>query len=183
MKKIHTIVRYLEICDGNMQEGSFRCDANVSLRKKTQKELGTRTELKNLNSFRFVEKAINYEIERQSDVLEQGRKIIQETRLYDSDLDETRSMRNKEEANDYRYFPDPDLLPIEINKDYISLRVTRGKDDYPESLEAPGVPTTYFLDNKGNPIIRKVMGYWNIEDYLSFLDDVDYKLGRKEYFE
>ena len=120
MKKIHTIVRYLEISDGNMQEGSFRCDANVSLRKKTQKELGTRTELKNLNSFRFVEKAINYEIERQSDVLEQGGKIIQETRLYDSDLDETRSMRNKEEANDYRYFPDPDLLPIEINKDYIS---------------------------------------------------------------
>ena len=134
MKKIHTIVRYLEISDGNMQEGSFRCDANVSLRKKTQKELGTRTELKNLNSFRFVEKAINYEIERQSDVLEQGGEIIQETRLYDSDLDETRSMRNKEEANDYRYFPDPDLLPIEINKDYIS-ELARNLPELPDSKQ------------------------------------------------
>ena len=134
MKKIHAIVRYLEISDGNMQEGSFRCDANVSLRKKTQKELGTRTELKNLNSFRFVEKAINYEIERQSDVLEQGRKIIQETRLYDSDLDETRSMRNKEEANDYRYFPDPDLLPIEINKDYIS-ELAKNLPELPDSKQ------------------------------------------------
>ncbi len=134
MKKIHTIVRYLEISDGNMQEGSFRCDANVSLRKKTQKELGTRTELKNLNSFRFVEKAINYEIERQSDVLEQGGKIIQETRLYDSNLDETRSMRNKEEANDYRYFPDPDLLPIEINKDYIS-ELAKNLPELPDSKQ------------------------------------------------
>ena len=134
MKKIHTIVRYLEISDGNMQEGSFRCDANVSLRKKTQKELGTRAELKNLNSFRFVEKAINYEIERQSDVLEQGGKIIQETRLYDSDLDETRSMRNKEEANDYRYFPDPDLLPIEIKKDYIS-KLTKNLPELPDSKQ------------------------------------------------
>ena len=134
MKKIHTIVRYLEISDGNMQEGSFRCDANVSLRKKTQKELGTRTELKNLNSFRFVEKAINYEIERQSDVLEQGGEIIQETRLYDSDLDETRSMRNKEEANDYRYFPDPDLLPIEINKDYIS-ELAKNLPELPDSKQ------------------------------------------------
>jgi aspartyl-tRNA(Asn)/glutamyl-tRNA(Gln) amidotransferase subunit B len=104
------------------------------LRKKTQKELGTRTELKNLNSFRFVEKAINYEIERQSDVLEQGRKIIQETRLYDSDLDETRSMRNKEEANDYRYFPDPDLLPIEINKDYIS-ELAKNLPELPDSKQ------------------------------------------------
>ena len=134
MKKIHTIVRYLEISDGNMQEGSFRCDANVSLRKKTQKELGTRTELKNLNSFRFVEKAINYEIERQSDVLEQGGKIIQETRLYDSDLDETRSMRNKEEANDYRYFPDPDLLPIEIKKDYI-FELAKNLPELPDSKQ------------------------------------------------
>lgn len=115
MKKIHSIVRYLEISDGNMQEGSFRCDANVSMRQKGDTELGTRTETKNLNSFRFVERAINYEIERQIDVLESGGKVIQETRLYDADDDSTRSMRSKEEANDYRYFPDPDLLPVEID--------------------------------------------------------------------
>lgn len=119
MKKIHSIVRYLEICDGNMQEGSFRCDANVSIRPKGQKEFGTRTELKNINSFRFVEQAINIEVERQIDVLEDGGKIIQETRLYDPNKNETRSMRSKEEANDYRYFPDPDLLPVEIEDSYI----------------------------------------------------------------
>ena len=119
MRKIHSIVRYLEISDGNMQEGSFRCDANVSVRPKGQQELGTRTELKNLNSFRFVEKAINFEIERQIEVLEDGGEVTQETRLYDSDRDETRPMRTKEEANDYRYFPDPDLLPVEIDDSYI----------------------------------------------------------------
>ncbi|MBT8096294.1 MAG: Asp-tRNA(Asn)/Glu-tRNA(Gln) amidotransferase subunit GatB [Woeseia sp.] len=119
MRKIHSIVRYLEISDGNMQEGSFRCDANVSVRPRGQQELGTRTELKNLNSFRFVEKAINFEIERQIDVLEDGGEIVQETRLYDSDRDQTRSMRSKEEANDYRYFPDPDLLPVEIDPAFI----------------------------------------------------------------
>ncbi len=114
MRKLHELVRYLEICDGNMQEGSFRCDANVSVRPKGQQEFGTRTELKNINSFRFVERAINHEVERQIDVIENGGTIIQETRLYDADADETRSMRTKEEANDYRYFPDPDLLPIYI---------------------------------------------------------------------
>ena len=119
MKKIHSIVRYLEICDGNMQEGSFRCDANVSIRPKGQEEFGTRTELKNINSFRFVEQAINIEVERQIDVLEDGGEVIQETRLYDPNKNETRSMRSKEEANDYRYFPDPDLLPVEIEKSYI----------------------------------------------------------------
>ncbi len=125
MKKIHSIVRYLEICDGNMQEGSFRCDANVSIRPKGQKDFGTRTELKNLNSFRFVEMAINHEIERQIDVLESGGKIVQETRLYDANKNETRSMRSKEEANDYRYFPDPDLLPVEIARDTVErLRTT-----------------------------------------------------------
>ncbi len=120
MRKIHSIVRYLEISDGNMQEGSFRCDANVSVRPKGQQELGTRTELKNLNSFRFVEKAINFEIERQIDVLEDGGEVVQETRLYDSDRNETRAMRSKEEANDYRYFPDPDLLPVEIDDAFIA---------------------------------------------------------------
>ncbi len=114
LKTLHTLVRYLEICDGNMQEGSFRCDANVSVRLTGEKKFGTRTELKNLNSFRFVERAINHEVERQIDVLEGGGEVFQETRLYDADKDETRSMRSKEEANDYRYFPDPDLLPVEI---------------------------------------------------------------------
>ena len=125
MRKVHTLVRYLEISDGNMQEGSFRCDANVSIRRRGEQTLGTRTELKNLNSFRFVEKAINFEIERQQDVLEDGGTIVQETRLYDSDLDETRPMRTKEEANDYRYFPDPDLLPVVIEEAFIeSVRAT-----------------------------------------------------------
>ncbi len=119
MKGMHTLVRYLEICDGNMQEGSFRCDANVSVRPKGRKELGTRTELKNLNSFRFVEKAINFEVERQIDVIESGGKVVQETRLYDSAKNETRTMRAKEEANDYRYFPDPDLLPLLISEEEI----------------------------------------------------------------
>jgi aspartyl-tRNA(Asn)/glutamyl-tRNA(Gln) amidotransferase subunit B len=119
MKKVHTLVRYLEICDGNMQEGSFRCDANVSVRKKGAEKFGTRAEIKNLNSFRFVEKAINYEVERQIDLLESGGKVVQETRLYDPDRGETRSMRSKEEANDYRYFPDPDLLPVSLDEAFI----------------------------------------------------------------
>jgi aspartyl-tRNA(Asn)/glutamyl-tRNA(Gln) amidotransferase subunit B len=119
MKKLHALVRYLEICDGNMQEGSFRCDANVSVRPKGQEKFGTRAEIKNLNSFRFVEKAINYEIERQIELLEAGGQVVQETRLYDANKDETRSMRSKEEANDYRYFPDPDLLPLEITGAFI----------------------------------------------------------------
>jgi aspartyl-tRNA(Asn)/glutamyl-tRNA(Gln) amidotransferase subunit B len=119
MKKIHTLVRYLEICDGNMQEGSFRCDANVSVRRKGQAELGTRAEIKNLNSFRYVERAINYEVDRQIELITGGGKVVQETRLYDPDRGETRSMRSKEEANDYRYFPDPDLLPLVIDETVI----------------------------------------------------------------
>ncbi|AOU96920.1 aspartyl/glutamyl-tRNA amidotransferase subunit B [Acidihalobacter yilgarnensis] len=128
MKKIHTLVRYLGICDGNMQEGSFRCDANVSVRPMGQETFGTRTETKNLNSFRFVERAINYEIERQIDILEGGGSITQETRLYDANKDETRPMRSKEEANDYRYFPDPDLLPLDIDAAF--LKAVR--EDLPE---------------------------------------------------
>jgi aspartyl-tRNA(Asn)/glutamyl-tRNA(Gln) amidotransferase subunit B len=125
MKKIHTLVRYLEICDGNMQEGSFRCDANVSVRPRGREKFGTRAEIKNLNSFRFVEKAINYEVARQIELLESGGTVVQETRLYDSDKDETRSMRSKEEANDYRYFPDPDLLPVQIDEAFIdAVRAT-----------------------------------------------------------
>jgi aspartyl-tRNA(Asn)/glutamyl-tRNA(Gln) amidotransferase subunit B len=118
MKKIHSLVQYIGICDGNMQEGSFRCDANVSVRPKGQEEFGTRAELKNINSFRFVERAINIEVERQIDLIEDGGEVVQETRLYDSVKNETRSMRSKEEANDYRYFPDPDLLPVVITEEY-----------------------------------------------------------------
>lgn len=119
LKKLHALVRYLQICDGNMQEGSFRCDANVSVRPRGQTELGTRSELKNINSFRFVEKAIKFEIERQIDVLEGGGTVVQETRLYDPGKDETRSMRSKEEAHDYRYFPDPDLPPLEFDESFV----------------------------------------------------------------
>jgi aspartyl-tRNA(Asn)/glutamyl-tRNA(Gln) amidotransferase subunit B len=119
MKKVHQLVRYLGICDGNMQEGSFRCDANVSVRRAGADKLGTRTETKNLNSFRFLERAILFEVERQIEVLEGGGTVVQETRLYDPDRDETRPMRSKEEANDYRYFPDPDLLPVELDEAFI----------------------------------------------------------------
>ena len=120
MKKLHQMVVYLGICDGNMQEGSFRCDANVSVRRKGDPKFGTRAEIKNLNSFRFVERAIEFEIERQIDLIESGGKVVQETRLYDPDKGETRSMRGKEEANDYRYFPDPDLLPLVIDEAFIA---------------------------------------------------------------
>jgi aspartyl-tRNA(Asn)/glutamyl-tRNA(Gln) amidotransferase subunit B len=131
-KKIHQIVRYLGICDGNMQEGSFRVDANVSVRRQGETKLGTRTELKNINSFRFLERAIEYEVDRQIDVIESGGTVVQETRLYDPARDETRSMRSKEEANDYRYFPDPDLLPVELTEDDIAAIVA----DMPELPDA-----------------------------------------------
>jgi aspartyl-tRNA(Asn)/glutamyl-tRNA(Gln) amidotransferase subunit B len=120
LKVLHSLIRYLEISDGNMQEGSFRVDANVSVRKIGAEKLGTRAEIKNVNSFRFVEKAINYEIERQIELIENGGKVVQETRLYDPAKDETRPMRTKEEANDYRYFPDPDLLPVVLTEQFIS---------------------------------------------------------------
>lgn len=120
LKKLHSIIRYLDISDAIMAQGSMRCDANVSIRAKGETELNTRTEIKNINSFRFVEKAINFEVQRQRDVIEDGGRIVQETRLYDADKDETRSMRSKEVANDYRYFPEPDLLPIVIDEAYIA---------------------------------------------------------------
>jgi aspartyl-tRNA(Asn)/glutamyl-tRNA(Gln) amidotransferase subunit B len=128
-KKIHALVQYIEICDGNMQEGSFRCDANVSVRKYGD-ELGTRAELKNINSFKFLEKAINLEVERQIDILEDGGSVVQETRLYDSVNNETRSMRSKEEANDYRYFPDPDLLPVAVS-DELLLEIKKSLPELP----------------------------------------------------
>ncbi len=132
MKKLHALVRYLGVCDGNMQEGSFRCDANVSVRPVGQKAFGTRAEIKNLNSFRFVERAINFEVERQIGLLEGGGQVVQETRLYDPDHDETRSMRSKEEANDYRYFPDPDLLPVVIHPEFVE----RLRSELPELPDA-----------------------------------------------
>ncbi len=142
LRKIHTLVRYLGISDGNMQEGSFRCDANVSVRPRGQEELGTRTELKNLNSFRFIEKAINFEVARQIELIEDGGEVRLETRLYDSDKNETRPMRSKEEANDYRYFPDPDLLPIEISAEYV--------DAVRETLpELPDAKQQRFVDAYG----------------------------------
>lgn len=128
---LHSLVRWIGICDGNMQEGSFRCDANVSVRPAGSEKLGTRCEIKNLNSFRFLEKAIDHEVIRQIDILESGGSIIQQTRLYDADRDETRSMRSKEDAHDYRYFPDPDLLPLVIPQEWID----RVRADLPELPE------------------------------------------------
>ncbi len=135
MRKIHALVQYLDICDGNMQEGSFRCDANVSVRPKGQQKYGTRTEIKNINSFRFVERAINFEVQRQIDLIEDGGEVVQETRLYDPDRNETRSMRSKEEANDYRYFPDPDLLPVMIEPEFIEA-VRKEMPELPDAKKA-----------------------------------------------
>lgn len=131
-KTLHSLVRWIGICDGNMQEGSFRCDANVSVRPRGSDKLGIRCEVKNLNSFRFMEKAIEFEVRRQIEILEDGGVVRQETRLYDPDKDETRAMRSKEEAHDYRYFPDPDLMPLEISEEWIK----RVKQMLPELPEA-----------------------------------------------
>lgn len=135
LKVLHALVKYLDICDGNMQEGSFRCDANVSIRPMGETKFGTRAEIKNVNSFKFVEKAINVEVERQIAILEDGEKVIQETRLYDSQKNITRAMRSKEEANDYRYFPDPDLEPVMVSKEYIE-EVQRSLPELPEAKRA-----------------------------------------------
>ena len=153
-----------EICDGNMQEGSFRCDANVSVRHKGEPKFGTRAELKNINSFRFVEKAINFEVERQIGFIEGGGKVVQETRLYDSEKDETRSMRSKEEANDYRYFPDPDLLPLEIAPDFIAA--------VQQTLpELPHQKRQRFMDNMGSSVYDAgvLTGSRELADYYETL--------------
>jgi aspartyl-tRNA(Asn)/glutamyl-tRNA(Gln) amidotransferase subunit B len=143
-KSLHSLVVWLGICDGNMQEGSFRCDANVSVRPLGQKEFGTRCEIKNLNSFRFLEEAINYEVRRQVELIEDGGKVVQETRLYDPDRKETRSMRSKEDAQDYRYFPDPDLPPLVIGQDWIE----RVRASMPE---LPGAMRERFVRDYGLP--------------------------------
>ncbi|CAH2782014.1 MAG: Aspartyl-tRNA(Asn) amidotransferase subunit B (EC @ Glutamyl-tRNA(Gln) amidotransferase subunit B (EC [uncultured Caballeronia sp.] len=133
-KSLHSLVQWLGICDGNMQEGSFRCDANVSLRPVGQAEFGTRAEIKNLNSFRFLEEAIQYEVRRQIELIEDGGTVVQETRLYDPDKRETRSMRSKEDAHDYRYFPDPDLMPLVIDEAWIA-RVRSELPELPEAMQ------------------------------------------------
>ena len=160
MRAIHSLVRYLGICDGNMEEGSFRCDANVSVRRSGDTALGTRTEIKNLNSFRFVERAIAYEAERQIETLENNGTIIQETRLYDAAADETRAMRGKEEANDYRYFPDPDLLPVELSPEYIeSIRT--------ELPELPAAKMRRFRSeyDLGEDDVRQLTASRDVADY------------------
>ena len=194
MKKIHSIVRYLGISDGNMQEGSFRCDANVSVKPFSQKELGTRTELKNLNSFKFVEKAIQHEIIRQIEIIEDGGEIVQETRLYDSNLDETRSMRSKEEANDYRYFPDPDLLPVIIDEEYINeIRVSlpelpsAKKDRFVESYQLKSADAEVLTSSKqladffeevdkDTDIDPQSTANWVIGDYMAALNKADLEI-------
>jgi len=190
MRKIHSLVQYLEICDGNMAEGSFRCDANVSVRPKGQKEYGTRAELKNINSFRFVERAINLEVERQIERIEDGKKIKQETRLYDADKHETRPMRSKEEANDYRYFPDPDLLPIIIDDAYLNKirdslpelpaeKAARfvselGLSDYDASiLTASRELADYFEATVNESVDAKLAANWVIGDVSARLNKQD----------
>jgi aspartyl-tRNA(Asn)/glutamyl-tRNA(Gln) amidotransferase subunit B len=188
MKKLHSLVRYLEICDGNMQEGSFRCDANISVRQLGQSNFGIRTELKNLNSFRFVERALNVEIERQIERLENGDTVEQETRLYDADNNETRSMRAKEEANDYRYFPDPDLLPLVIEPRFLEQIRTelpelpdqkqqRFMQEYGLSLYDASVLTTsrelanYFEETvKLSGSEAKLCANWVMGDLAAFLN-------------
>src|SRR5687767_12266529 len=166
MKKVHTLVRYLEICDGNMQEGSFRCDANVSVRPKGAREYGTRCEIKNLNSFRFVERAINHEVERQVELIEGGGQVVQETRLYDPDRDETRSMRSKEEANDYRYFPDPDLLPLVLDDAFI--------DDVRAGLPELAAYFEEVAAGAGSP---KLAANWVMGDLSGFLNRDGLEIG------
>jgi aspartyl-tRNA(Asn)/glutamyl-tRNA(Gln) amidotransferase subunit B len=176
-RKIHQLVRWIGISDGNMQEGSFRVDANISLRPLGEETLGTRAELKNINSFRFLQKALELEIERQTDILEDGGRVIQETRLYDAAKDETRSMRTKEEANDYRYFPDPDLLPVELDDAFIHQATadlpelpdamrhrfmeTYGLNDYDAALLTSSLATAgYFEDVAGSCGDAKQAANW-----------------------
>jgi aspartyl-tRNA(Asn)/glutamyl-tRNA(Gln) amidotransferase subunit B len=188
LKKLHQLVVYLGICDGNMQEGSFRCDANVSVRRKGAEKFGTRTETKNVNSFRYVEKAIEYEIERQIEVIESGGKIVQETRLFNPDTGETRSMRTKEDANDYRYFPDPDLLPVVVTAADIE-RIRAGMPELPEAkrnrfVEQYGLPKYdagvltaeaaladyYEAVVKASKADAKICANWVIGDLLGLLN-------------
>ena len=194
MKKVHYIVRNLGISDGNMQEGSFRCDANVSVKPLSQKELGTRTELKNLNSFKFVEKAIQHEIIRQIEIIEDGGEIVQETRLYDSNLDETRSMLSKEESYDYRYFTVHDVLPVIIDEEYINeIRVSlpelpsAKKDRFIESYQLKSSDAEVLTSSKkladffeevdkDTDIDPQSTANWIIGDYMAALNKADLEI-------
>ncbi|MCG8413098.1 MAG: Asp-tRNA(Asn)/Glu-tRNA(Gln) amidotransferase subunit GatB [Pseudomonadales bacterium] len=193
LKKLHSIVRYLDISDAIMAQGSMRCDVNVSIRPKGETELGTRTEIKNINSFRFVEKAINSEVQRQQDVIEDGGRVVQETRRYDADRDETFSMRSKEFANDYRYFPEPDLLPVEIDDDYIDAvratlpelpdaRKTRFAADYGLSEYDAGVLTAtremaeYFESVAKDSGDAKLTANWVMGDLQALLNKNDWTI-------
>lgn len=161
-KILHSLVRWIGICDGNMQEGSFRCDANVSVRPKGSEKLGTRCEIKNLNSFRFLEKAINYEARRQIEILEDGGIIEQQTRLYDPDRDETRAMRSKEDAQDYRYFPDPDLLPLEVEESWVA-KVKSELPELPQEMRLR-LERDYSLspyDASALTVDREIAGYFD----------------------
>ncbi len=196
MKKLHQMVVYLGICDGNMQEGSFRCDANVSVRRKGDPKFGTRAEIKNLNSFRFVERAIEFEIERQIDLIEAGGKVVQETRLYDPDQGETRSMRGKEEANDYRYFPDPDLLPLLLDDEFIAA-ARAGLPELPDvkkqrfmtqyglsSYDAGVLTTSRALGDYYEAVVAalgdepKLCANWVMGDFAAFLNKENQDIGQ-----
>ncbi|MCU0804557.1 MAG: Asp-tRNA(Asn)/Glu-tRNA(Gln) amidotransferase subunit GatB [Burkholderiales bacterium] len=189
-RALHALVRWIDICDGNMQEGSLRADANVSVRPLGSDVLGTRCEIKNLNSFRFLERAIEYEVRRQIGIIEDGGRIVQETRLYDPDRDETRSMRSKEEAHDYRYFPDPDLLPLAVSEKWID-EVRAGLPELPEAKRARyerewGLPAydaltltasrelaSYFEDVVGAGIEPKLAANWVMGDVAAALNRSD----------
>lgn len=192
-KALHALVVWLGICDGNMQEGSFRCDANVSVRPVGQAEFGTRCEIKNLNSFKFLEKAIDYEVRRQIELIEDGGKVVQETRLYDPDRDETRSMRSKEDAMDYRYFPDPDLLPLEISPDWIARVQTQmpelpaamrerfvrdyGLSDYDaQTLTASKPLAAYFEAVAKDVADKKAAANWVMGEVSAALNEADIEI-------
>jgi aspartyl-tRNA(Asn)/glutamyl-tRNA(Gln) amidotransferase subunit B len=194
LKKLHAILRYLDICDGNMQEGSFRCDANISLRPKGQEELGTRTELKNMNSFRNVQRAIEYEVRRQRDTLLDGGKVIQQTMLWDPDAGRTSPMRSKEEAHDYRYFPDPDLIPVEISEEWIA-RIRAEQPELPDErkirfmdkLELPAYDAViltgdrelagYFEESLTHYRDAKKLSNWIMTELIRELRDREMEIG------
>ena len=190
VKKLRTILRYIEVCDGNMEEGSLRCDANVSLRPVGQSELGTKTEIKNLNSFRFIQKAIEYEIKRQETVLRSGGKVVQETRLFDSQRGVTFAMRSKEEAHDYRYFPDPDLLPVLVVEDYLEKirlslpelpqeKLSRFVDEFniprndAETLSSSRPLAEYFEECTKHAKDKKAASNWILNEMLREVENED----------
>jgi len=194
LKNIHSLIRYLKISDGNMQEGSFRCDANISLMKSSDKKLGTRAEIKNINSFKFVESAINYEIQRQSTLLDEGGTVVQETRLYDPSKNETRSMRSKEEANDYRYFPDPDLLPVHTSEilekakqlvpELPHQKTKRFIDEFSlgeydaSVLSSDKHLAEYFEESAKHSDFKKKIANWVINNVLAVLNEHDLKISQ-----